>query len=143
MPESVKWELVSFGLKVLPVVMALVLAWVASRRPTAKKALMELQDSIKQAAAVVNQVYVEPRKAGGPWGEEEKARARELFWQKFLEIASVKADKWLGFLVGAYGEEWVREKVVGNELEGALQGMGAGVGVRRGMGAEMGLGQGR
>jgi len=126
MPESVKWELVGFGLKVLPVVLTLVFAWVASRRPTAKKALMELQDSVKQAVAVVNQVYVEPRKKGGPWGEEEKRQARELFWQKFLEIASVKADKWLEFLVGAYGEEWVKEKVVGNELEGALQGLGRG-----------------
>lgn len=126
MPESVKWELVAFGLKVLPVVLTLVFAWVASKRPTAKKALYELQDSIKQAVAVVNQVYVEPRKKGGAWGEEEKRAARELFWMKFVEIASVKAGKWLEFLLGTYGEEWLKDKVVGNELEGALQGLGRG-----------------
>ncbi len=126
MPESVKWELVSFGLKVLPVVLAVVFAWISMKRPTAKKALLELQDSIKQAVAVVNQVYVEPRKAGGSWGDEEKWAARELFWKKFLEIAAVKADKWLEFLLGMYGEDWLREKVVGIELEGVLQQGGRG-----------------
>ena len=126
MPESVKWELVSFGLKVLPVVLSVVFAWISMKRPTAKKALMELQDSIKQAVAVVNQVFVEPRKVGGPWGEEEKRQARELFWKKFLEIAAVKADKWLEFLLGVYGEDWLKEKVVGIELEGMLQQGGRG-----------------
>ena len=126
MPESVKWELVSFGLKVLPVVLAVVFAWISMKRPTAKKALLELQDSIKQAVAVVNQVYVEPRKAGGPWGDEEKRAARELFWKKFLEIAAVKADKWLEFLLCMYGEDWLKEKVVGIELEGVLQQGGRG-----------------
>ena len=126
MPESVKWELVSFGLKVLPVVLAVVFAWISMKKPTAKKALIELQDSIKQAVAVVNQVYVEPRKAGGPWGDEEKRAARELFWKKFLEIAAVKADKWLAFLLGMYGEDWLKEKVVGIELEGVLQQGGRG-----------------
>jgi len=126
MPESMKWELVGFGLKVLPVVVAVVCAWAASRKPTKKRALMELQDSIKQAVAVVDQVYVEPRKKNGPWGEEEKRQARELFWKRFLEIAGVKADKWLKYLLGEQGEEWLKGQVVSNELESALQGLGRG-----------------
>ena len=121
MPESVKWELVSFGLKVLPVVLAVVFAWISMKRPTAKKALVELQDSIKQAVAVVNQVYVEPRKKNGPWGEEEKRQARELFWQKFLELATEEANYWLTYLISTYGEDKLKALVVSNELHDEMQ----------------------
>ena len=36
MPENVKWELVSFGLKVLPLLIGALVAWISIKKPSVK-----------------------------------------------------------------------------------------------------------
>lgn len=115
MPENIKWELISFALKVLPIIVGLIFAWIASKKPNTKKAFAEIQSIIKEAADIVTQAFVEPRKKGGTWNEEAKKQARELFWKKFMELAMAKAEKWLSYLIGIFGEEQLKQLVVDSE----------------------------
>ena len=104
MPENVKWELLSFALKILPLLIGVLVAWISYKKPSVKKALTELKEIIVEAARIVNQVYVEPRKDNSTWGEAEKAKARELFWEEFLKLANAKAEKWITYLMALFGE---------------------------------------
>lgn len=121
MPESTKWELVSFALKVLPIAIGILFAWIASKKPTTAKAFAEVKAIIAEAAAIVNQTFVEPRKAGGTWGEEQKKQARELFWQKFLELAMAKAEYWLKYLVDVFGEAQLKQLIVDSDSGGMVE----------------------
>ena len=119
MPENVKWELVSFGLKVLPLLIGALVAWISIKKPSVKKALDELKSIVVEAARIVNQTFVEPRKAGGPWGDKEKAKARELFWEEFLKLANTKATTWINYLLNTLGEAETKALITG-DLEAAL-----------------------
>lgn len=121
MPENVKWELISFALKIAPVLLGLLLAFIASKVPSLKKALDHLRPLVSKAINIVNQIYVEPRKASGKWDEEAKAQARELFWQKFLELATEEANYWVTYLISTYGEDQAKALVVSNELHDEMQ----------------------
>lgn len=121
MPSNLKWELISFAIKILPLVLGAVLAWSASKKPTLKKAFAEISEIVKEAAKIINQVYVEPAKSGGKWDEQAKMEARSLFWTKFLELAERKAGYWLNFLLGQYGEEGLKSAIIYSDLEAALQ----------------------
>lgn len=121
MPDNIKWELISFALKILPLLVGVLVAWISYKKPSTKKALLELKDIIVEAARIVNQTFVEPRKAGGPWGDEEKAKARELFWEEFLKLANLKAEKWISYLLGLFGEEETK-KLVTESMEAVLGG---------------------
>ena len=121
MPESTKWELISFALKILPIVLGVLFAWIASKKPTTAKAFAEIKSIIAEAAAIVNQVFVEPRKAGGTWDEDAKKQARELFWQKFLELAMAKAEYWLKYLVDIFGEEQLKQLIVDSPTGGQVE----------------------
>jgi hypothetical protein len=113
--------LISFSLKVLPIIVGLVFAWIASKKPSTKKAFAEIQGIIKEAADIVTQAFVEPRKAGGTWDEEAKKQARELFWKKFMELAMAKAEYWLNYLIGIFGEEQLKQLVVESETGGMVE----------------------
>lgn len=119
MPENVKWELVSFGLKVLPLLIGALVAWISIKKPSVKKAMLELKDIVVEAARIVNQVYVEPRKAGGTWSDTEKANARALFWEEFLKLANTKATTWINYLLVTLGEAETKALVT-NNLEAVL-----------------------
>ncbi len=119
MPENVKWELLSFALKLLPLLIGVLVAWISYKKPSVKKALTELKEIIVEAARIVNQVYVEPRKAGGTWGETEKAKARELFWEEFLKLANAKAEKWINYLMALFGEAEAKALIT-DSLEATL-----------------------
>lgn len=119
MPENVKWELLSFALKLLPLLIGVLVAWISYKKPSVKKALTELKEIIVEAARIVNQVYVEPRKAGGAWGETEKAKARELFWEEFLKLANAKAEKWIKYLMALFGESEAKVLIT-DSLEATL-----------------------
>lgn len=121
MPDNIKWELISFALKVAPIIIGLLFAWIAAKKPSTKKAFDELSGIIKEAADIVTQTYVEPRKKGGAWGEEEKKQARELFWQKFIELAMAKAEKWLKYLLTVFGEEQLKQLVVDSDTGGMVE----------------------
>jgi hypothetical protein len=121
MPENVKWELISFALKLAPVLLGLLLAYIGSRVPSVAKAMTRLRTYVSQAASIVNQTFVEPRKAGGKWDEAAKEQARELFWAKFLELSMDEAEYWLKYLLEVYGEAQLKDKILGNELEDELQ----------------------
>jgi len=121
MPENVKWELISFALKIAPVLLGLLLAFIASKVPSLNKALVRIRPLVSKAFNIVNQIYVEPRKANGTWDEAAKAQARELFWQKFLELATEEANYWLTYLISTYGEDKLKALVVNNELHDEMQ----------------------
>lgn len=121
MPENIKWELISFGLKVLPIIVGLVLAWIAAKKPSAKKAFAEVQGILKEAVDIVNQTFVDPRKKGGTWSEEDKAKAREIAWQKFMELATVKAEYWLKYLLDTFGEAKLKELIVDSDTGGMVE----------------------
>lgn len=121
MPDSLKWELISFALKLAPVIIGLVFAWIAAKKPSTKRAFAEIQSIIKEAADIVSQTFVEPRKKGGTWDEAAKAQARELFWQKFLELAMAKAEYWLKYLVDIFGEAQLKQLIVDSETGGMVE----------------------
>jgi len=115
MPDNIKWELISFALKILPLLVGVLVAWISIKKPSVKKAFAEIQSIIKEAADIVTQAFVEPRKNGGTWDEEAKKQARELFWKRFMELAMAKAEYWLNYLIGIFGEEQLKQLVVDSE----------------------------
>lgn len=121
MPENIKWELVSFALKVAPVLLGLLFAWIAVKLPSTEKALNRLRPFVGKAFNIVNQTFVEPMKAGGKFDDEAKEKARQEFWAKFVEIATEEANYWLDYLLLKYGETAVQRMVVGNELHDEMQ----------------------
>lgn len=121
MPENIKWELVSFTLKVAPVLLGVLLAWIASKVPSTAKALNRLRPLVGKAFNIVNQTFVEPLKAGGQFDDEAKETARQEFWKKFMELAAEEANYWLDYLLQKYGEAEARKMVVGNELHDEMQ----------------------